>query len=238
MSRSPSPLQIIDESHSLPISTALRTHLNNVPSANFSLYLSRSVQNNNNISVCIDQSSTQIVDAPLTYWKWPGKKESSAPSGLNSAARPAMYGGPEELNTSDPGDLPSQAQISPVLTLKNVPLRIQKHPDPPHINWIQRAADMKALQNQETMAKQTRKQEIEELERQHAESIKEKGEQALRAATLDFAIDDKNGFIKVRGTRKRVGATMDLEIGRVRRKYMYVFTCCPCHLDFCARRDI
>lgn len=202
---------------------ALPSHPNNVPSADFSLYVERLTPINNTISVYIgDQSSTRTMDAPLAYWKWPGTTETSASHRLQSSANPATNEVSEEHSILLSRDLSVKANDLNGLTLKNVPVRIQKHPTPPHINWIQRVSDIRVLQNQEEMAKQARKQEFAELERQHAKIVKEKSEQALRAAALDIAIDHKDGFIKVRGTRKRAGAGMDLEIGRIRRKYMYV----------------
>lgn len=215
MSRSPSPFKPYDCSHSLPVSTANLTHPDNVPSANLSLYFHGTIPTRHPFNTFkLQTPDNRVTSVPVAYWKWPSAQEVAEESARKAA----------RLNRrSSEIPFPSTVNMQPTkLTMKNIPIRIQKVPQPPHINWKQREVDViENAKNAEQQAEQQRR-ELEQKKKAHAERMKMTKEEALKAVAAGIMIDDKDGFIRVKGTRKRVSAGIDMDLGRVRRKYMYV----------------
>lgn len=188
-------------------------HPDNVPSADMTTYFHRPLVSEHSIVLYYG------CQAPASYWQWPTAQDLTNFANEEAMRREAR--GKRESAVA----LLCPPLISQKQTMSGIHVRILKDPEPPHISWQQRAINLVEHARKEALAQQNEWQALQAQRKAHVELIKSGKKETIMRVAAGMVIDENDGFVRVKGTRKRQCAGIDLDLDRVRRKYRYVGLC-------------
>jgi hypothetical protein len=159
MSYSPPPF--IPEYPGLAKPTACGlSHPDNVPSADITTYFHRTLTSEHALGL------TEDTRIPASYWQWPTAQDLANVANEEAARREARG------TRGSVVALPFVNVTPAKQTMSGIRLRILKEPEPPHINWKQRAVDVVENAKKEAESQEVERQALEAQRRAHAEMIK------------------------------------------------------------------